>query len=189
MYKVINYTRAKGDPKILKTGPSSATGVDRLAKSLGWFGIGLGVLELVGAKRISRFLGVEGTGSEATIRAFGAREIGAGVVTLSTEKKLGLWMRVAGDGMDTAALLAAMPASSRRGNVKFALFTVLGATALDLLAARRVSARSVRSGVPRKYSDRSGFPQGLHKARQSLRVEGREPRVTARFPEETQAKR
>lgn len=179
MNKMVNFTRAKGDPKILKTGPSSATGVDRLAKSLGWFGIGFGVLELVGAKRISRFLGVEGMGSEATIRAFGAREIGAGVVTLSTEKKLGLWMRVAGDGMDTAALLAALPASNgRRGNVKLALFTVLGATALDLLAARRVSARSARAGVPRNYSDRSGFPLGLERARQSLQEEVREPRVT-----------
>lgn len=184
MNKMINYTRAKGDPKVIETGPSSATGVDRLAKSLGWFGIGLGVLELVAAKRISRFLGVEGTGSEATIRAFGAREIGAGVVTLSTEKKLGLWMRVAGDGMDTAALLAALPASNgMRGNVKLALFTVLGAAALDLFAARRVSARSLRSEPPRIYSDRSGFPQGLDRARQSLRLGAREPRVTAHYPE------
>ena len=179
MNKMINYTRAKSDPKILETGPSSATGVDRLAKSLGWFGIGLGALELVAAKRISRFLGVEGTGSEATIRAFGAREIGAGVVTLSTEKKLGLWTRVVGDGMDTAALLAALPGSDgRRGNVKFALLTVLGVTALDLYAARRVSARSSRANRSRNYSDRSGFPRGVERARQPLRVEVREPRVT-----------
>lgn len=179
MTKLTNFARAKGDPKVLETGPSSATGIDRLAKSLGWFGIGLGLFELTAANRISRFLGVEGAGSEAIIRAFGAREIGAGVLTLSTEKKLGLWARVAGDGLDTAALLAALPASrDQRGNVKLALLAVLGATAFDIFAASRISARSSRVGAPRNYSDRSGFPRGIEYARRPDRVEVREQRMT-----------
>lgn len=162
---LINFTRSKGDPKIIERGPGSATGLDRLAKSLAWFGIGLGAIELVGAKRISRFLGVEGAGTESVIRAFGAREIAAGIVTLSTEKKLGLWTRVAGDGLDMAALLAALQASrGQRGNVKLALLIVLGATALDLYAAGQVSARSSRVGKLRNYSDRSGYPRGQERS-------------------------
>lgn len=170
MTKLTNYTRSKGDPTILQTGPSSATGIDRLAKSLAWFGIGLGTLELVGAKRISSFLGVEGAGTEAIIRAFGAREIAAGIVTLSTEKKLGLWARVAGDGLDIAALMNALQASrGQRGNVKLALVTVLAATALDLYAAGRVSARSARVSKPRNFSGRSGYPKSLERPHSPLR--------------------
>lgn len=176
MTNLINFTRSKGDPKIIETGPSSATGVDSLAKSLAWFGIGLGACELLGARKISRFLGVEGTGSETVIRAFGAREIAAGVMTLSTEKKLGLWARVAGDGLDVAALLAALEASrGKRGNVKLALFAVLGASALDLYAAGRVSARSARISKPRSYSGRSGFPNGLERRRSGLGSAERSP--------------
>lgn len=174
MTNLINFTRSKGDPKIIETGRSSATGVDSLAKSLAWFGIGLGACELLGARKISRFLGVEGTGSETVIRAFGAREIAAGIMTLSTEKKLGLWARVAGDGLDVAALLAALETSrGKRDNVKLALLFVLGASALDLYAAGRVSARSTRVGKPRSYSNRSGFPKGIERNRSAVRrVEG-----------------
>jgi hypothetical protein len=179
MTNVMNFTRSKGDPKIISTGPSSATGLDRLAKSLAWFGIGLGTLELIGGRQVSRFLGVEGPGSRAIIRAFGVREIAAGVVTLSTEKNVGLWSRVAGDGLDIVALLAALETSrGQRSNVKLALLTVLGATALDLYAAGRVSARSTRASKPRNYSDRSGYPRG----RQSLRplVRNSERSITGR---------
>ncbi|HML28509.1 MAG TPA: hypothetical protein PKE16_06680, partial [Hyphomicrobium sp.] len=162
MTNLMNFTRSKSDPKIIEKGPSSATGIDRLAKSLAWFGIGLGAIELVGARRVSRYLGLEGAGSEAVIRTFGAREIVAGIMTLSTEKKLGLWARVAGDGLDMAALLVALQASrGQRGNVKLALLAVLGAAALDLYAAGQVSARSSRVGKPRNFSDRSGYPRGL----------------------------
>lgn len=179
MNLISNYLRSKGDPKIIQTGRSSLTAVDGLAKSLAWFGIGLGTLELVAAKRISRFLGVSGAGSETIIRLFGAREIAAGVMTLSTEKKLGLWARVAGDGLDTVALLGALQASrGQRGNVKLALFTVLGATALDLFAASRVSARSVRSKQPRSFADRSGFPRGLEQSRLSARLNSAQRKLT-----------
>jgi hypothetical protein len=175
MTTVGNFSRSKSDPKILQTGPSSLTGVDRLAKSMAWFGIGLGALELIGAKRMARFLGVEGAGPETIIRVFGAREIAAGVMTLSTEKKAGLWARVAGDGLDTVALLSALQAShGRRGNVKLALFAVLGAAALDFYAAGRVTARSARSTSVKKYADRSGFPHGIDPSRLSSRISERQ---------------
>jgi hypothetical protein len=181
MTNLMNITRSKGDPKILKAGQSSATGLDQLAKSLAWFGIGLGSLELVAAKRIARFLGVEGAGSEAIIRAFGAREIAAGVMTLSTEKKAGLWARVAGDGLDTVALLSALQNSrGQRNNVKLALLTVLGATALDLYAAGKMTTRSARTGSMKNFSDRTGYPRGIERAKITGRLGSAERQIATR---------
>ena len=45
---------------------------------------------------------------------------------------------------------------------------VLGASALDLYAAGRVSARSARTSKPRSYSGRSGFPKGLERHRSTV---------------------
>jgi hypothetical protein len=44
-----NITRSAGDPKIVLTGPSSMTTEVRLARALGWFSIGLGAIEFLGA--------------------------------------------------------------------------------------------------------------------------------------------
>jgi len=95
-----NITRSAGDPKVLHTGPGSLGEADRLGRALGWFSIGLGMVELLAPRRVTRTLGMEG--KEDIIRAYGAREIGAGILTLSLEKELGLWSRVLGDGLDIA---------------------------------------------------------------------------------------
>src|SRR3954447_21563425 len=82
-----NFTRiarSKGDPRIERTGPSSLTGADRLARALGWLSIGLGVVELVAPGRLARSLGLEG--KEGLIRAYGARELASAVPTLSVDK-------------------------------------------------------------------------------------------------------
>jgi hypothetical protein len=49
----------------------------RMAGGLGWFSIGLGVLEIAAARPISRALGLRG--GENLIRAYGVREIANGV--------------------------------------------------------------------------------------------------------------
>jgi len=51
--------RSNGDPRIERTGPSSLTSADRLARALGWFSIGLGVVEMMGPGRIARSLGLD----------------------------------------------------------------------------------------------------------------------------------
>src|SRR4029450_12113183 len=98
-----NIARSEGDPKVLRSGPSSLTTPDRLGKALGWFSLGLGLVELLAPHRITRVLGMEG--QEALVRAYGAREIGSGMLPLSTGRNLGLWSRVGGDGIDIATLL------------------------------------------------------------------------------------
>jgi hypothetical protein len=165
MRTISNIVRSEGDPKILRSGPSSLGTTDRLAKALGWFSLGLGLMELVAPGRIARALGMEG--KERLVRTFGAREIAHGVLSLGPDKQVGLWSRVAGDTLDIAALLPGLRDDNpKRDNVTTALIMVAGVTLLDLLAAEGTSTRHARNrGQRRLYRERSGFPQGVEAAR------------------------
>jgi hypothetical protein len=175
MPQIGNLVRSKGDPKVLRSGVSSMDAADRLARALGWFSIGLGVMELVAPNRLARNLGLEGR--EPLLRAFGAREIASGLITLSPDKRLGLWSRVAGDVLDMASLMPALhPYNPKRGNAKLAQAMVIGITALDVvavLAARRRDRNSHRSPAG-AYRGRSGFPKGLSAARGAARTAKRD---------------
>jgi hypothetical protein len=165
MTYISNIVRSEGDPKIVRGGPSSLTGPDRLGKALGWFSLGLGLVELLASHRITRALGMEG--QEALVRAYGAREIGSGVLSLSTEKNLGLWSRVGGDGVDIATLITALRDDNpKKQNVATAIAMVAGITLLDVMAAQATTVRHSRTSGDRNiYRDRSGFPGGLAAAR------------------------
>lgn len=164
-----NVVRPKGDPKILKSGPSSLGAGDRLARGLGWLGLGLGLAQLMAPHRFTRALGMEG--ADALVRTFGVREIASGILTLSVDKKLGLWSRVAGDALDLAVLMLAVdPRNPKRDNAKLALGMVAGVTALDIAAAQSVSRRHRRTrGADRAYADRTGFPSGLERTKGKAR--------------------
>src|SRR3954462_5803834 len=124
-----NITRSEGDPKIVRSGPSSLGPLDRLAKALGWFSLGLA--ELLAPQAITRALGMEG--KEGLVRAYGAREILSGIASLSPDKEAGLWSRLAGDGIDVATLLSALRDDHpKRDNVAVALGMVLGVSLLDV---------------------------------------------------------
>jgi hypothetical protein len=172
MFYLSNLVRSKGDPKIVRTGHSSLTPADKLARGLGWFSIGLGALELFAPRRITRALGMQGR--ETLVRAYGMREIAAGVMTLSPDKKMGLYSRVAGDGLDIATLLAELRFSNPRyGSVFAALIMVGGITALDYIAAQDVAKQhDPKRGQRRSYSDRSGFPKGLAAVQGAARSHG-----------------
>jgi hypothetical protein len=173
--RLSDITRSKGDPKILRTGPSSLGGADRLARGLGWFSIGLGLTELLAPRAITRTLGLQG--KEGLVRAFGVRELGHGMLSLSVDKHVGLWSRVAGDVLDIATVLPALsPGNRKRGNAELAFVMLLGVTVLDILGAQGVSVRHSRQrGRSRSYADRSGFPQGADKARGAARQDFRTP--------------
>lgn len=168
-------TRSKGDPKVLRTGPSSLGSADRLARGLGWYSIGLGLVELLAPRAITRALGLQGR--EGLVRAFGIRELGHGMLSLSVDKQVGLWSRVVGDVLDIAAILPALsPYNRKRDNAEVALVVLLGVTVLDILGAKGVSARHSRQGDrSRSYADRSGFPQGAERARGAARKNFRTP--------------
>ena len=58
----------------------------------------------------------------------------------------------------------------KMGNVLLTLTLLAGVTAIDVLGAQAVTVRHKRRGGTRtQYSDRSGFPQGLAKARGAAR--------------------
>jgi hypothetical protein len=182
-----NVARSKGDPKVICTGPSSLPTSDRIARGLGWFSIGLGVLEMAAPERVTRALGMEG--KESLIRLYGLREIGSGVLSLSMDKEAGLWSRVAGDGLDAATLLAAWHEDNpKKQNVGLALGVVAGIAFLDAIGAQRTRAQHARSAAPRNYGDRSGFPRGVAAsrglARQDRALPLSEPRAPAQASQE-----
>lgn len=118
----------------------------KLGLGLGVFSIGLGLAELLGARRIARTLGVEGGRAEGVIRLFGAREILAGGMLLrGPAVSTNAWNRVVGDMVDLGALLIAAPRSSRQGAMAGAFGFVAGAAALDVYAARGLDRETGRT--------------------------------------------
>jgi len=117
-------------------------GNERLAKGLGWFGIALGVGELVAPRQLARWLGVRP--SPWLIRFFGLREITSGIGILAKGQPTGwVWSRVLGDAMDLAALSAALKSKKKnKTNLRIAMGAVAGATGLDLVSASQLTRSS-----------------------------------------------
>ena len=103
-----------------------------LARGLAWFGIGLGVAELLVPRGLARAIGLEG--HERTLQLFGLREIVAGAAMLATEapeERIGL--RVAGDVLDGGLLSVGLAASNpQRTRTFMAVMAVAPVVALDV---------------------------------------------------------
>lgn len=180
MFHVSNLMRTMGDPTIVSGGPSLKTPADQLARGLGWFGIGLGVVELFAPRRVTETLGMEG--HETLVRACGIREILSGIMSLSVDKNVGLWARVGGDGLDAAALLSGLTADNpRKGNIALALLMVGGIAMLDYRAAQDTRPRRPARSASRKlFPNRSGYPKGRANARAAARqISGPAPTTTS----------
>lgn len=139
---------------------------DRLARGLGWLGLGVGLYQLLAPRSVTRALGVEG--AEAIVCSCGARGIVTGIGALSVNPKQALWARSAGDIMDLAALLALLADRDhpKRGSVRLALVAVGASAAASLYCAQAQTRRhGYQAGRTPDYSGRSGFPQGLERAR------------------------
>lgn len=162
---VTQIARSPGDPRILGKGPSSLTSADRLARALGWFSIGLGVIEMLAPERLARSLGLED--KRGLIRAYGARELASAVPTLSIDKSVGIAARIGGDALDLGTLATALRRDNpKRSNALLATALVAGITVLDLLAYTGVkSAHSRGARSARDYSSRKGLPRGAQASR------------------------
>ena len=118
---------------------------DALAIALGWFGVALGAAELFAPRQVADLIGAPpGERTAATMRAYGARELANGIAILSrpAEAKW-LWSRVGGDTLHLASLgAAAGDDRADRGRLILAAAAVVGVTALDVLAALRLSGPS-----------------------------------------------
>ena len=142
------------------TGRGAHSGYERLAKGLGLFSIGLGLLELGAARGLCRALGMEG--AENLVRAYGARELATGVAILTSHDPTPwIWGRVGGDALDLATLAIAHHGDNRQtGNLLLATAAVAGVTALDVVCAQGLTAdqRTAPAGAF-DYGDRTGFPK------------------------------
>ena len=121
----------------------------KIGAGLGFFSIGLGLLEVAAPGRLAKWLGTEGKSARRLITLFGARELLAGGMLLrGPAVSTNVWNRVVGDAMDLAALGLAFGRSNRKGPVAGALAFVGGATVLDALTARGLDQQTGRT-LPR----------------------------------------
>ncbi len=115
---------------------------NRVARGLAWFGIGLGLIEVIAPRSVGRAAGLEEYAD--LIRSFGFREIGSGLVVLTAERpQAALWTRVLGDGFDGALLARGLSgANPLRQRTLAAALAVAPVVALDVVYAFRRGARS-----------------------------------------------
>lgn len=118
----------------------------KMGLGLGFFSIGLGLLEVAAPGRLAKWLGAEGNPMKTVIAIFGARELLAGGMLLrGPAVSTNVWNRVVGDAMDLTALGLTFGQSSRKGAVAGALAFVGGATVLDALTARGLDQQTART--------------------------------------------
>ena len=122
---------------------SPDTDLERLARALGWFSLGLGLAQIASPSGMAQLIGIEDDDATITMmRVVGAREIASGIGILTQPKPTPwLWARLAGDAMDLALLRSAM-ASPRADQHRVATATaaVLGIAAVDALCSTRLTA-------------------------------------------------
>ena len=108
-----------------------------VARGLAWFGIGLGLGELLAPRAVARATGLQG--HETLLQLFGLREIASGAVILAAADPEGwLWTRVAGDALDSLLLSVGMKAENpERHRAMLATAAVAPIVVLDALYARR----------------------------------------------------
>lgn len=124
----------------LKYRSATNVGTGKLAKGLGYFSIGLGLMELLMPAQVGEMIGVSNR-YRAFLPILGLREIAHGAAILSQQKPTeGVWSRVGGDVIDLAYLAAAFAGEENNKNrLTGATIAVLGVTALDVMCAQALS--------------------------------------------------
>lgn len=119
----------------------------KVGLGFGVFSIGLGLLEVAAPRRISKWLGLEGSKvARNTLIAFGVREMAAGAMLLrGPAVSTNMWNRVVGDAVDAGALALAFGRSNRKAALAGALGFVGGAMAADWLTARALDRETGRT--------------------------------------------
>jgi hypothetical protein len=143
---------------------------DKMARSLGYFSIALGIAELVAPGEICRAAGVRGL--EPVVRGYGAREIATGVAILTShDPEPWIWTRVVGDLADIATVAIGVQQDNQsKGRSALALAALATVTLVDLACADGLnSEKGSRKTATRDYSRRSGFPRGLQATRGAAR--------------------
>lgn len=125
-----------------------------LARGLGWLSIGLGLLQLLAARRVASAVGLPGR--SGLVAACGVRALVTGVGLLrGSQPAPWLWGRVAGDVLDAAALGTGLAGPGRQG-AALALGAVASVAVVDLACARALS--QPQAVLPADDTRRSGWP-------------------------------
>jgi hypothetical protein len=119
-----------------------------LARALGVLSIGLGLVDFLARRGVSRTTGV---GNQSLVGLYGLREIGTGIgLLVARDPMLWVWARVGGDALDMGTLASGVTARNpRRNGALTGLLMVVGVTALDLALAGRlhgIAEREAHSG-------------------------------------------
>ena len=149
------------------------SGTRALARGLGWFSLALGAAEIVASRQLARSLGMDDY--HRIVSAYGVREIMTGIgILASRDPTPWIWGRVAGDTLDLATVAAGLSDDNpRRDKVGLAMVALLGATALDLYCAGRLTEERGRPQAPlRDYRDRSGWPRSARAMLGAAREQG-----------------
>jgi uncharacterized membrane protein len=142
--------------------------VERRARGLGWFSVGLGLAQIGAPRALARLIGVNDTDeTRNTMFALGLRELTSGFGILSKSRPTGwVWSRVGGDIMDLALLGKAMNEDENdRSRLAAATAAVLGVTVLDFMTGQQLS-RDENGGARQdgstSVSTRSAQQSGIH---------------------------
>jgi hypothetical protein len=113
-----------------------ASSHDALVTGLGWFSLGLGLVEFLSPRRVAGSLGM--ADRTTLVQTYGLREMIAGLgVLLSRNPTAWLWARAAGDAFDMAAVAPQVISSDKnvRQANRIAAFAVAVVSVLDVYSA------------------------------------------------------
>ena len=138
--------------------------MQRLARALGWFSLGLGFAQIAAPGKVAQLVGVDDSDETiAVMRVLGVREIASGLGILTQPKPAPwLWARVGGDAMDLALLRRALSSPRADHNrVAAATAAVAGIAAVDALCSTRMTAETdAREPDSVDAAERRGSRQG-----------------------------
>jgi hypothetical protein len=142
--------------------PQRLSATRKMARGLGWFSLGLGLVELLASRPLARAIGLPQ--SAPLLQLCGVREIATGIgLLLAREPSTSLrWMqaRVGGDALDLAGLAAGSAlreGSGGGGRTLTAMVAVAGVTAVDLACTTTLQHEAHAATQTRDYGDRSGI--------------------------------
>ncbi len=165
-----------------------------LVKSLGWFALGLGALQITMPRLVAWLVGVPpDQKTQRTVQALGVREAASGAGILSRRQLPGwLGARVAGDATDIGLLLASLLSNHRkgarlyglarlRGRLGLSLGALLGVAVLDVLGLRAVlrSLKTRRREPPPELKASTTIERSVHEVYAFLRDATNFPRFVS----------
>ena len=127
------YAQEQGDE------PPFAITDRQLSLALGWFSVGVGLLQIFAPRGVGRAIGV---GERPIVmRLCGLRELTTGIGLLSERSPAAFaWSRVAGDALNLALLRGALQSpDSSRARIAMAATVMASVTAMDIFAGQRLT--------------------------------------------------